>query len=55
MAKKLIANVYVDGTLYGPDGEEPSKEVAEQISNPAAWGEDEESKPAAKGSAKSGS
>lgn len=37
MARKLIANVYVDGVLYGPAGKSPSKDVAEQITNPKAW------------------
>lgn len=52
MAKELIANVYVDGVLYGPDGEKPSAEVAKQIDNPNAWSEDEAKaeKPSAKSS-----
>lgn len=37
MARKLTANVYVDGVLYGPAGKSPSKDVAEQITNPKAW------------------
>jgi len=39
-ARELKANVYVDGVLYGPDGEKPSAEVAKAITNPKAWGED---------------
>lgn len=37
MSRKLIANVYVDGVLYGPAGKSPSKDVAERITNPKAW------------------
>jgi len=50
MAKELTRNVYVDGVLYGPDGEKPSADVAKEITNPKAWGEDEEKaeKPSAK-------
>ena len=48
-ARELKANVYVDGVLYGPDGEKPSAEVAKEITNPKAWGEE----PKAKGDDKS--
>ena len=41
-ARKLVANVNIAGVLYGPDGETPSAEVAEQITNPKAWGADED-------------
>jgi hypothetical protein len=37
MAKELKANVYVDGVLYGPDGEKPDAEVSKRIVNEAAW------------------
>ena len=33
--------VYVDGVAYGPDNEPPA-DVAEQITNPKAWGEEPE-------------
>ncbi|HEY1177860.1 MAG TPA: hypothetical protein VGF17_17020 [Phytomonospora sp.] len=47
MAKSLTANVYVDGVLYGPAGEQPSAEVAKAIVNPKAWdGSDADSAPA---------
>lgn len=45
--KALAANVYVDGTLYGPAGQKPSDEVAEQITNPKAWGKSAKDEPAA--------
>jgi hypothetical protein len=35
--KALVANVWVDGVLYGPAGKKPDKDVAEQITNPKAW------------------
>lgn len=38
MVKRLTANVWVDGVLYGPDSDVPS-DVAKQITNPKAWGE----------------
>lgn len=37
---KLVANVNVDGTWYGPDhdnADDVPAEVAEQITNPDAW------------------
>ena len=39
--KKLATVVYVDGVAYGPDNEPPA-DVAEQITNPKAWGEEPE-------------
>lgn len=47
--KKLAVNVTVGGETY-PAGSTPPADVAEQITNPKAWGEDseEEPKPAAK-------
>lgn len=53
MAKELTKNVWVDGVLYGPDGEKPSAEVAKEITNPKAWGEDESDKSSASRSSKS--
>lgn len=53
MAKHLTQNVYVDGVLYGPAGVKPSAEVAKEITNEKAWGEDESSKSASKSSDKS--
>lgn len=41
MARKLAANVYVGETLYRA-GTSPEKEIADQITNPKAWGEDED-------------
>ena len=40
--KKLAANVYVGSVLYEA-GSSPEKEIAEQITNPKAWGESPES------------
>lgn len=37
MARKLAANVYVDGVLHVA-GSSPDKGVAEKITNPKAWG-----------------
>lgn len=39
MARKLAKNVYVGETLYMA-GSTPPKEDADQITNPAAWGDD---------------
>lgn len=39
MGRKLAKNVYVGETLYRADTE-PPKEIAEQITNPAAWGDE---------------
>lgn len=41
MARTLAANVYVGETLYRA-GTSPEKEIAEQITNPKAWGETED-------------
>lgn len=51
--KQLASFVYVNGDLYGPDDDVPA-EVAEQITNPKAWGEEPEkaSAPAKKSTAK---
>lgn len=38
MARKLAANVYVGGVLHAA-GSSPDKDVADQITNPKAWGE----------------
>lgn len=38
MARQLAANVYVGDTLY-PAGSTPPKDIAEQITNPKAWGD----------------
>lgn len=46
-ARKLAANVWVGGQLFEA-GSSPEKEIAEQITNPKAWGKDvDESAPAA--------
>jgi len=45
MARKLARNVNVNGVLYGPDGETPSKEIADQITNPKAWEAEDDSVP----------
>lgn len=37
--KKLVANVYVGGVLYTPESDVPA-DVAKEITNPKAWGED---------------
>jgi hypothetical protein len=34
---KLVSNVQIAGVLYGPDGEQPDREVSKQITNPNAW------------------
>lgn len=39
--RKLKANVWVGGKLYAADST-PPKDVADQITNPAAWGEETE-------------
>ena len=39
-APQLIANVCVDGIYYGPDYVQPPADVAERITNPAAWGDE---------------
>lgn len=36
-ARKLAANVWVDGVLYAADSDVPA-EVAKSITNPKAWG-----------------
>lgn len=53
-AKKLVANVIVNGTLYGPDSSaEVTDEVAAEITNPKAWADQPEpEKPQPKKSAK---
>lgn len=38
MGRKLAKNVYVGEDFYEA-GSEPPKEIAEQITNPAAWGD----------------
>lgn len=38
MARKLAANVWVDGVLHKA-GTSPDKSVADRITNPAAWGD----------------
>ncbi|MDR6861969.1 hypothetical protein [Phycicoccus sp. 3266] len=40
--KALAANVWVDGTLYEA-GSTPPKDVADEITNPKAWGESDSS------------
>lgn len=40
--KTLKGNVFIDGTLYAA-GSTPPKEIAEQIDNPKAWGDDDTS------------
>lgn len=45
MAKQLKANVWVDGVLYGPDGEKPNAEVSKQITNEKAWEDADDSVP----------
>ena len=37
-AKKLVANVFVDGEWYGPDHAAAPADIAAKITNPAAWG-----------------
>jgi hypothetical protein len=49
MSRHLASYVSVNGTTYGPDDDVP-KDVADQITNPKAWGEDPESED--KGTAK---
>ncbi len=53
-AKKLAGFVTVNGTTYGPDDDLPA-DVAKQIDNPKAWGEqpDDEGKAPAKKAASS--
>lgn len=57
MTRKLKANVYVGGVLY-PADQAPPAEVAAQITNPKAWGDEpddegsEKPKPAKKAAAK---
>jgi hypothetical protein len=46
--KQLKRNVYVDGTLYGPDGEKPTAEVLKQIENDNAFLERSDETPAQK-------
>jgi hypothetical protein len=41
-SRKLARNVIIGGTLYAA-GETPPKDVADQITNPNAWGGDEDS------------
>jgi hypothetical protein len=41
MAKDLKKNVWVDGTLYGPDGEKPDAKVSKQITMESAWSDDD--------------
>lgn len=45
-AKRLARYVTVDGATYGPDDDVPA-DVAEQITNPAAWMSDEDAEVAA--------
>lgn len=40
-AKKLVAYVHVGGQVYGPGSDVPA-EVAKQITNPKAWGDEPE-------------
>lgn len=40
MGKQLAQNVNLDGVLYQA-GTTPPKDIAEQITNPKAWGSDE--------------
>lgn len=53
MGRKLAKNVWVGETYY-PAGSEPPKDAAEQITNPAAWGDnasddgDDDEKPLSK-------
>jgi pyruvate/2-oxoglutarate dehydrogenase complex dihydrolipoamide acyltransferase (E2) component len=49
MARKLAKNVYVGETLYMA-GSTPPKEDAEQITNPAAWGDESSDDDAGEGS-----
>lgn len=39
--KQLTKNIWVDGTLYEA-GSTPPKDVAEQITNPKAWNDEEQ-------------
>lgn len=45
MGKKLAKNVHVGGEVYGPGSEVPD-DVAEQITNPKAWEDEADEKPA---------
>lgn len=45
MAKELVRTVVVDGTVYAPGDDVPA-DVAEQITNPAAWESEDEPTPA---------
>ncbi len=42
--RRLVANVYIEGTLYGPGAptQEVTPEIEALITNPAAWEGDEE-------------
>lgn len=43
MARKLVANVEVDGTWYGPahPDNEVTDDVADKITNPSAWDDED--------------
>lgn len=41
--RKLVTYVHVNGQVYGPDSDVPA-DVAERITNPKAWGEQEADK-----------
>lgn len=45
MGRALKAGVFVDGSFH-PAGSEPPKAVAEQITNPKAWGKSVKDDPA---------
>lgn len=46
MSRKLAKNVWVDGVLHEA-GSSPSKDVADRITNPKAWGKGDDADAAA--------
>lgn len=50
-SKKLAAYVHVNDEVYGPDDDVPA-DVAKQITNPKAWGEEPDANGEAKAPAK---
>lgn len=47
MGRRLSTFVHVDGVAYGPDDDVPA-EVAERITAPHVWADEEPAKPAEK-------
>ncbi len=46
--KQLTRNVFVDGTMYGPDGEKPTADVLKRVENEKAYSDDVDETPADK-------